>query len=277
MEEVFQRFPHLSEGIFKALDNETLANCEEVSKVWNFYLPNIIQNRRVEIIQETIRKFCQLHVEFSQGFDTTMVQNILNAARMGDFETSQNSMMEGISDVHRMDGGSFENDYSTLHWAADNGYFDVVKYMVDITEDKNPEDKYGNRPLHYAAKKGHLKTVRYLVDKEVKSIIPGLYKINDRNPSDNSGITPLHEAAQKGHLDIVMYIVDRIDNKIDKNPRSYSGITPLHDAAEMGHIDVVKYIVANIDEKNPIDRWGTTPLWWALDKGYSDIAELLKK
>ena len=76
----------------------------------------------------------------------------------------------------------FNKDYLTVHWASDNGYFDIVKNLVDITEDKNPWDKNGNRPLHYAAKKGHFNTMKYLVDKEVKSHIPGLYKINDRNP-----------------------------------------------------------------------------------------------
>ena len=175
MEEVFQRFPHLSENIFKVLDNETLANCEEVSKVWYSYFDyhNFLQNRRVEIIQETIRKFHQLHEEFHTSFDTMRVQNILNAARMGNFETVQRSMIEGIVNVHHKSDFRriFEKDLSTLHWAADSGYFDVVKYLVDIVEDINPRDTNGNRPLHYAAMKGHLDTLKYLVDKVVKSHI----------------------------------------------------------------------------------------------------------
>jgi hypothetical protein len=172
MEEVFQRFPHLSEDIFKALDNETLANCEEVSKVWYSYFDyyNFLQNRRVEIIEETIRKFHQLHEEFRTSSDTIRVQNLLNAARMGDFGTVEQSMIEGIVNVHHKSESDFIEDFSTLHWAADNGYFDVVKYIVDITEDKNPRDTNGNRPLHYAAMKEHL-DLKYLVDKEVKSRI----------------------------------------------------------------------------------------------------------
>ena len=213
MEEVFQRFPHLYEYIFKSLDNETLANCEEVSKVWYSYLSNIIQKRRVENIQEIFRRFHQLHVEFRLGFDTTRMQNIFSAARMEDFESAQKLIMEGILNVHNnllnpfiTINSYFNKDYLTVHWAADNGYFDIVKYLVDITEDKNPRDKNGNRPLHYAAKKGHFNTMKYLVDKEVKSRIPGLYKINDRNPRNKVGYTPLHEAALRGHLDIVMLI-----------------------------------------------------------------------
>ena len=272
MEEVFQRFPHLSEDIFKFMDNETLANCEEVSKVWHSYLDfyNFLQNRRVKIIQETIGKFHQLHEEFHTSFDTIRVQNILNAARMGDFETVQQSMIEGIVNVHHK--SDFIEDLSTLHWAAWYGYFDVVKYIVDITEDKNPRDAHGDRPLHYAAIKGHLDTLKYLVDKEVKSRIAGPYKNLDRNPRNNTGYTPLHEAALRGHLGIVMYLVDRIDNK---NPRDNIGTTPLHEAAKEGHIDVVKYIVANIDEKNPSDKQGNTPRKLAISNQHFDIAKLL--
>ena len=67
-------------------------------------------------------------------------------------------------------------------------------------------------------------------------------------------------------------LVDRIDNK---NPRNNSGTTPLHEAAEKGHIDVVKYIVANINEKNPSDKWGNTPRKLAISNSYFDIAKLL--
>ena len=296
MEEVFQRFPHLSEGIFKSLDNKTLANSAEVSRFWYAYIDyqNFHRNRRIEMIQETIRKFHQLNVEFRKSFDTTHVQNILNAARMGDFETAQNSMMEGISDVYYnfvaeapastravhlspIYKRDFTEDSSTLHWAADNGYFDVVRHTVDITGDKNPRDKYGNKPLHYAAFKGHLNIVKYLVEKEVKSHITGLIKINDRNPRNKSGYTPLHVAALRGHLDVVKYLVDRIDDSIMKNPKNDAGITPLHEAAKMGHIDVVKYIVANIDEreKNLADKLGATALQLALNNQHFDVAKLL--
>ena len=286
MEEVFQRFPHLYEYIFKSLDIETLANCEEVSKVWYSYLPNIIQIRRAQNIIVTFRRFHQLHAEFRQGLDTTRMQYIFNAAMMGDFEAAQKFIMEGILNFHNNllnplinNNSYFTEDYLTVHWAANNGYFAIVKYLVDITDDKNPQDINGNRPLHYAARKGHFNTMKYLVDKEVNSSNVGrftIYKINHRNPRNNVGYTPLHQAALNGHLDIVMYLVDRIENKRNKNPRNDYGITPLHEAAKMGHIDVVKYIVANIDEKekNPEDRGGTTPQRLAEINRFFDIEEL---
>ena len=55
MQEVFFRFPHLSERVFDSLDNKSLANCKEVSKSWYFYLDNqkFLQPR---IIKADIKK-----------------------------------------------------------------------------------------------------------------------------------------------------------------------------------------------------------------------------
>ena len=121
MEEVFLRFPHLSEDIFNALDNKTFTICKEVSKVWYNYLDDqkFVQERRVGIIKKMIKKFkpdfqqnlevvqanvslthypgdstqesywrtsvdkTSLHTQFSSAFDTATVQTILNEARKG--------------------------------------------------------------------------------------------------------------------------------------------------------------------------------------------------
>ena len=41
MEQVFLRFSHLSETIFDSLDDQSLANCKEVSKSWYFYIDTL--------------------------------------------------------------------------------------------------------------------------------------------------------------------------------------------------------------------------------------------
>jgi len=53
-----------------------------------------------------------------------------------------------------------------LHWAAENGQFSVVEYLVNQKADINAKD-YGNiTPLHYAAQNGHLCVVEYLVNQK---------------------------------------------------------------------------------------------------------------
>lgn len=57
-----------------------------------------------------------------------------------------------------------QRDRTPLHYAAQEGYFDIVKYLIEeqkcdpcccIGEDKQT-------PLHVAAKYGHLQVVKYL-------------------------------------------------------------------------------------------------------------------
>ena len=271
MEEVFQRFPHLSEDIFKVLDNETLANCEEVSKVWFAHLDdqNFLHLRRVEMIQETIGKFHQLDNEFHLAFDSTRVKNILDAARMGDFETTKKYMIEGIENVYQKSNGSWPHFFSNyLCWAASNGYLDIVKYTVQNTEDSGyPEMTFRNTgiirylkykisefmteksysPLHHAAAGGHFDIVKYLVD-----------KLSDKNPIvDFNWKTPLHSAASCGRLKIVEYLIGENN---DKNPKDRDGDTPLHKAVRNGHLDVVKCIMNNIEDKSPKNNHGRTPI-----------------
>ena len=62
--------------------------------------------------------------------------------------------------------------------------------------------------------------------------------ITDKNPGNRAnGETPLHWATQKGHLDICDLILNNVN---DKNPKDYSGITPLHIAAEHGSLQLVQ-------------------------------------
>ena len=65
MEEIFLRFNHLSEAIFKSLDNQSLANCKEVSKGWYLYL-DTQKFVKPRIIKANIKKVREA-VEIVQG------------------------------------------------------------------------------------------------------------------------------------------------------------------------------------------------------------------
>ena len=52
----------------------------------------------------------------------------------------------------------------------------------------------------------------------------------------------------------------------DKNPKSIGNSTPLHQAALNGHLDVCELICNNVQNKNPEDDEGKTPLQIAHEK-----------
>ena len=64
---------------------------------------------------------------------------------------------------------------------------------------------------------------------------------------------------------IVIFILGNVDNK---NPKEKSGWTPLHDAALNGYQDVCRFIVQNVADKNPKDDCGNTPLHEAASVGH---------
>jgi ankyrin repeat protein len=238
MEEAFLRFPHLSENIFDSLDNKSLADCKEVSKSWYFYLDTqkFLQIRIIKNVEETIERIQKIdfrgwpHKPWTDIDSKSMMEN----AKNGQFDLANRKIMMKIKECYNCDTRK-----SAFHNAAVLGHFNVVKYIMDRAEDKNPADWGGDTPLHEAAIQGHL-----------------------------AGDTPLHEAAIRGHLAIVKYMMDNIN---DKSPKNCYGKTPLHYAATwkiwLAHVDacirkyeVFKYIFENVDEKNPEDLEGITPL-----------------
>ena len=67
--------------------------------------------------------------------------------------------------------------------------------------------------------------------------------------------------------------MDKID---DKNPADNTGWTPLHLAAHYQLWHVVKFMVNNISVKNPADNHGWTPLQMAAFWGQFDVAKYIQ-
>ena len=62
----------------------------------------------------------------------------------------------------------------------------------------------------------------------------------------------------------------------EKNPTDMMGGTPLHEAADNGHLEIVKLIMGHVKNKNPAMKYyGTTPLHYAAEKGHLEICRLI--
>ena len=66
-------------------------------------------------------------------------------------------------------------------------------------------------------------------------------------------------------------IIERIQ---DKNPHNNTGETPLHLAAMEGHVKIVKLFLENLKHKNPPDYTWTTPFHQAAMRGHVEIVKL---
>ena len=158
-----------------------------------------------------------------------------------------------------------------LHIAAFLGNLKLTKHIVEKTKEYCPKNKYGWTPLHFAVLRGQLKIGRIKSDLfHYESTIEDLMeKICLRK---KSGIR-LEGAPNFRHLDVCELIMEKIENK---NPADDIGWTPLHLAAFNGHLDLTKLIIEKIDYNNLVSNLDImTPIHWAAYKGHSEVCKVI--
>lgn len=250
MEEIFERFPNLSEEIFGLLDYKTLASCKEVDRNWF----ETLNNQRIYWIQmihqstsekfrkdwmlsvnktpfETLKKLAELAQNNTEKQKSSLLQIV---AALGEIDLFK-FVVGKIGYKHYKDAHFYNT--TPLHIAAHKGHLDICKFIIDQVDDKNPQDKKGSTPFHGATLwkdpeeeenfcQGHFEICQLMFE-----------SIGLKNPADNGGSTPLHYAAVTGNLEICQMIVDKVE---DKNPGNKFGRTPLHLAARAGNYEVCK-------------------------------------
>ena len=318
MEDFLERFPEVGEEIFKQLDNQSLAKCREVSRSqFQFFEDNKVLWRRM------IEKFSANNLEFKNAWKLVVervpVQNVKELAiAVEQFYSFHPNRIKHQHSPHHIaaDRGSlslckfiFErtrllnparaDGFTALHFAAEQGHFDVCEYLIKYLdgEDKNPKDKDGCTPMYLAVRRGHNEICKVFIDlganpnpttNEGRSAledatISGQFETfklimetqNEKNPllKNWDGRTLLHLAASNGHLDIFRYIIAQGLETV--SPRDDSGCTPLHDAAYFGELEIVKCIMDKLEDKNPKNLDGETPMHLAVQEGDYEMCKVI--
>ena len=308
MEEVNLRFQHISEQIFGCLDNESLANCQEVCRSWNNFLDSQ-KFLHARVILESVRKYHEVGKSWFQVFNKCKTKTIV------DLRIAVEHLYKG-SVIFASYTGTFHFVYyykylstvkkpkilqcvSPLLVAAAFGQLKLFNDILQRIESKFPLDGFGRSILHYAAMNDHLNIYESIVTNN-GNILPHstanlpttlLDMAVDNNslkvcryivennqdpisyPDTNSGVresTPLHMAALKGHIEIYKILMEKV---VDKNP-FYRGWTPLHFAALNGHLELCRLILENVNDKNPVSNNGRTPKDLARDCNRLEIVKL---
>ena len=105
----------------------------------------------------------------------------------------------------------------------------------------------------------------------IKLIITGL---ENKNPwFEKGGSDALSQAAQLGNIEIYELISKELE---DKNPKDRYGHTPLHHAVKRGSYEICQFITKNTQNLESSDVLGNTPLKLAEARGSKEISILLK-
>ena len=111
-------------------------------------------------------------------------------------------------------------------------------------------------PLHMAAAIGQTQVVLDIIKKECK-IDKYFGIVNKDLGGKNANLlrSPLHYAVRGGYFSVCKALVENLE---DTNPGDWNGSTPLHTA--VGSYDILKLLIDNATVKNPADNRGWTPI-----------------
>ncbi|UYV70657.1 hypothetical protein LAZ67_8000182 [Cordylochernes scorpioides] len=122
-----------------------------------------------------------------------------------------------------------EGKFTLLHIASQEGFIEIVKYLVLKGADVHARNRSGSKPIHIAAREGRLDVVKYFLGLKMS--------INDFGIASQ---TMLHYASIAGHLEVVKYLVEM---GADINARDESGLDPLQYANIFNHQTLVEYLL----------------------------------
>jgi ankyrin repeat protein len=173
---------------------------------------------------------------------------LIKASKIGDADLVQKLLASGANIKDRDERG-----HTPLHLAAESGYLEVVKILVEKGADVNApqlisgEAIWGWTPVSAAASRGHLEVTTYLSEKGGK-----LYKRG--GPLDYFSV--MNGAAASGNLELVKFLHEEKNLPINE-PHPMHEVTPLHMAIEKAHEHIVSYLIdqgANPKAKGKIQK-----------------------
>ncbi len=212
-------------------------------------------------------------------------KSLHEAAAAGDIERVKKLVAEG-ADVNAKD----EKGSTPLHFAASEGHEEIVRFLLAHDADVNASGYGGGTPLLAAIFRDNVDMVRLLIDKgancnvyDQRGNTPLVYAITAMGEKDKEivellidggadinledkegGRTPLYWAAFHGTKRVLEVCLARVG---DPNT--------IHLAAFKGDVAKVQTFIQGGADVNSKDRFGCTPLHWAVRAGTSDVADFL--
>ena len=179
------------------------------------------------------------------------------AVRNGDLD-SVKVLLKYKADVevreHYLRDNWFSITRSSLFWAADFGYIDILRCLIENGVDINSfsADNCNCTPLMKAVKNGDKDVVTFLTDHGANVAI-----------KDKCGYTALHKACI--YLDSSPEVLRcLIENGADVNLSTDDNRTPLITACEYGHVNAVSVLIEHGANVNLQDQGGLTAVHYAV-------------
>ncbi|AIF81939.1 hypothetical protein I862_06925 [endosymbiont of Acanthamoeba sp. UWC8] len=248
-------------SIFKNPEEELNDAVTEVGLYYESLLKNIYDNKKTAYFTHTALDVPHFNIE---AREFVLLSNFIYNCAFNNLDILQEitSDEKYTANVASLINKSIDR-INPLAAAAIEGYYDIVKLLLDKGADPNIAANKGVTPLYIAAQNGHVNVVELLLKRGANTDF-----ITDE------GITPLYIAAQNGHVNVVELL---LKSGANVDPITGKGITPLYIAAQNGYVNIVELLLKRGANTNFITDEGITPLYIAAQNGYVNIVELLLK
>ena len=193
------------------------------------------------------------------------VSKFIEGAKLGMYDLVVHMHQKGMDkNTTSIDG------YSALMCAAENGYLDIVQYLLDHKCDLFARAMgQQDSALTLAAKNGHTEVIDALLNRGI-SVDHTLW----------CNQTSLYHAASNGKVEAVKRLL-RAQAKRDS--RDMFGRTPLTRACQGGYDEIIEELFISKTNYSPLpnpdnfDKEGWTPLLWATFSGNDEACRILLK
>lgn len=245
----------IASKIFICLDCKSLANCRLVCHLWFYFINDqmfwwfraltALKSRTIlsdpewtSVIESVekdkvkLRQLMTILLNYNSSKSNTDYTILHHVCEQGDLE-DVHFLFSYQSLVTLAQEKPKRSQLLPIHYAAKQGHIQVVRWILDKSQEINPSNKEGVSLLHIAALYGE--------ENLIKEILPLLH---DLNPKDSNNESVLHYAARGGHYEIFKYLAQFHD---DINPGNVYRDGPLHIAASQnvlnGCNEIVRYLL----------------------------------
>lgn len=151
---------------------------------------------------------------------------------------------------------------NSLHWAADGGNLEVIRFLIEQGLDLNQTSKGDWKPVDKAVAKGQLEALKLLLAK-------GATLPEPNNPDDYFFIV----AIGSGNTELVSYLIDK---GFDPNFRTRNGDLAINQPVFRNQPDILKLLIQRGAIINGVfDRYNFAPLHVAAFRGNAELATIL--
>ena len=140
LDEMMLRFPHIVQDVLEELDNKSLTNCRNVSRIFCHFIDNE-KFYSVRKIQGGVRM-----TEFQLQWDKVFKNIPTQVAK---------EISVTVEHFFQYDWYRKKLQWSPLHIAAEQGQLELCKFIIGKTKDANPRRKDGITAIHMATFKGY--------------------------------------------------------------------------------------------------------------------------